>query len=184
MANTQVKNSSELKRAPRCRHTLFDWDCCQFCLRVGRKLMVTTCVLKRKIASHVCNFLKVKRGNMVSREIEDALLGVECHPRSVPSNTQPKTEENVCDPLEVILKRLVDLQGQMTSLKTETARFLLPLLLSIRKKVKHQMKILLYMTLLTQKSEIGHLHHTTQKMTLPTDKRWRQCVFVRTHHSW
>ena len=54
---------------------------------------------------------------MVLKEIEDALLGVECHPSSVSSNPQPTTEENACDPLQIIFKRLDDMQGQIMSLK-------------------------------------------------------------------
>ena len=74
--------------------------------------MVPTCVLrrKRKIASYVCNSLKIKEGTLhtnlkekstpsvVSKEIED-LLGVECHPSTVSSNPQPMTEVNASDPL-------------------------------------------------------------------------------------
>ena len=53
--------------------------------------------------------------SVLSKEIEDALLGVECHPSSVSSNPQPTTEENASDPLQIILKRLDDMQWQITS---------------------------------------------------------------------
>ena len=37
MADSQVKNSKELKRAPGCGHPLFDWDCHQFCFPCREK---------------------------------------------------------------------------------------------------------------------------------------------------
>ena len=58
---------------------------------------------------------------MVSQEIEDALLGVECHQSSVSSNPRPTTEENTSDPLQAILKRLDDMQGQLTALKNRNS---------------------------------------------------------------
>ena len=54
---------------------------------------------------------------MVSQEIEDALLGVECHQSSVSANPLPTTEGNTTDTLQTILQRLDDMQGQLTALK-------------------------------------------------------------------
>ena len=59
--------------------------------------------------------------SVVSKEVEDALLGAECRPSSVTSNPpQVSAEESSSDPLQLIL-RLDDIQGQITSLKSRTS---------------------------------------------------------------
>ena len=75
---------------------------------------------RRKLA-HKSKRKEKSTPSVVSKEIEDALLGVECHPSSVSSNPQPTTEENASDPLQVILRRLDDMQGQITSLKNRNS---------------------------------------------------------------
>ena len=71
---------------------------------------------KRKLA-HRTKRKEKSTPSVVSQEIEDALLGVECHQSSVSSNSRPTTEENTSDLLQAILKRLDDMQGQLTALK-------------------------------------------------------------------
>ena len=133
MADAQVKNSKELKRAPGCGHPLFDWDCHQFCFPCrekgrGSEVCVKSkeedCFMclqfseeqKRKLA-HKTKRKEKSTPSVVSQEIEEALLGLECHQSSVSTNPRPTTEVNTSDPLQAILQRLDDMQGQLTALK-------------------------------------------------------------------
>ena len=133
MADSQVKNSKELKRAPGCGHPLFDWDCHQFCFPCREKGRGNdVCVKNKEEDCFICLQFsedqkrklvhKSKRKekstpSVVSQEIEDALLGVECHQNPVSSNPRPTTEGTTTDPLQTILQRLDDMQGQLTALK-------------------------------------------------------------------
>ena len=133
MADAQVKNLRELKRAPGCGHPLFDWDCHQFCFPCREKGCGNdVCVKSKEEGCFIClqfsedqkrklvhkNKRKEKSTpSVVSQEIEDALLGVECHQSSVSTNPLPTTEGNTTDPLQTILQRLDDMQGQLTALK-------------------------------------------------------------------
>ena len=71
---------------------------------------------KRKLA-HRAKRKEKSTPSVVSQEIEDALLEVECHQSSVSANPRPTTEVNTSDPLHTILKRLDAMQGQLTALK-------------------------------------------------------------------
>ena len=133
MADAQVKTSRELKRAPGCGHPLFDWDCHQFCFPCREKGRgYDVCVKSKQEDCFIClqfsedqkrklvhkNKRKEKSTpSVVSQEVEDALLGVECHQSSVSTNPLPTTEGNTTDPLQTILQRLDDMQGQSTALK-------------------------------------------------------------------
>ena len=75
---------------------------------------------RRKLA-HKSKRKEKSTPSVVSKEIEDALLEQECHPSSVQSNLQSTTDENASNPLQAMLRRLDDTQGQITSLKNKNS---------------------------------------------------------------
>ena len=96
------------------------------------------------------------------------------------------TEENASNPLQIILKRLDDMQGQITSLKnrsSEVSASIASVHSEEGEASDEDSTVILYMTLLTQKNEIGHLHQTTQTRPFLQTNFGGSASFVRTRHS-
>ena len=130
MAESQLKST---KRASGCGHPLYDWDTHLFCYPCrdkgkGQDVCVTskeedcfnclqfTSEQKKKLRS---KSKKKSKDIIVSKEVEDSLLGQESDPHRSPTaeKSQPVAEESLLK----ILQRLEDMQSQITSLKTSSS---------------------------------------------------------------
>ena len=130
MAKSQLKST---KSASGCGHPLYDWDTHLFCYPCrdkgkGQDVCVTskeedcfnclqfTSEQKKKLRS---KSKKKSKDIIVSKEVEDSLLGQESDPHRSPTaeKSQPVAEESLLK----ILQRLEDMQSQITSLKTNSS---------------------------------------------------------------
>ena len=130
MAESQLKST---KRASGCGHPLYDWDSHLYCYPCrdkgkGQDVCVTskeedcfnclqfTSEQKKKLRS---KSKKKPKDTVVSKEVEDYLLGQESDPHRSPTaeKSQPVAEESLLK----ILQRLEDMQSQITSLKASSS---------------------------------------------------------------
>ena len=130
MAESRLKSS---KRASGCGHPIYDWDTHLFCYPCrdkgkGQDVCVTskeedcfnclqfTSEQKKKLRS---KSKKKSKEVVVSKELEDSLLGLESdvHRSPTAEKSQPVTE----DSLLKILQGLEDMQSQITSLKASSS---------------------------------------------------------------
>ena len=124
MAESQLKST---KRASGCGHPLYDWDTHLFCYPSrdkgkGQDVCVTAkeqdcfnCLqFKKKKLRSKCK--KKTKDIVVSKEVENSLLGQESDPHRSPTaeKSQPVAEESLLK----IVQRLEDMQSQIRSLKT------------------------------------------------------------------
>ena len=130
MAESQLKST---KRASGCGHPLYDWDSHLYCYPCrdkgkGQDVCVTlkeedcfnclqfTSEQKKKLRS---KSKKKPKHTVVSKGVEDSLLGQESDPHRSPTaeKSQPVAEESLLK----ILQRLEDMQSQITSLKASSS---------------------------------------------------------------
>ena len=130
MAESQLKST---KRASGCGHPLYGWDTHLFCYPCrdkgkGQDVCVTSkeedCFNCLQFTSEQKKELRSKskkksKDIIVSKEVEDSLLGQESDPHRSPTaeKSQPVAEESLLK----ILQRLEDMQSQITSLKTSSS---------------------------------------------------------------
>ena len=130
MGESQLKST---KRASGCGHPLYDWDSHLYCYPCrdkgeGQDVCVTlkeedcfnclqfTSEQKKKLRSKL---KKKPKDTVVSKEVEDSLLGQESDPHRSPTaeKSQPVAEESLLK----ILQRLEHMQSQITSLKASSS---------------------------------------------------------------
>ena len=131
MAESQLKST---RLAPGCGHPIYDWDTHNLCFPCcekgkGQDVCVTSkeedCFNCLQFTSEQKRKLKAKTKTKakeisITKEVEDSLLGnesdhVQCSPEA--EKSQPAVE----DPLANILRRLDDMQSQISYLETASS---------------------------------------------------------------